>query len=160
MAEGGDMDATINIEDFPVKDGQIDGPGTEVSDDIPAMLSDGEFVMTAKAVKGAGSFKPIATDIQQQFRTLDPTTRELFFGSGIRVLQATHRALCNKHSEPLKRLFMTSKATQSLCQNKLQDSLLSNRRLLIYPEKRLVFKTLTYLAAHLNRLNNILARKV
>jgi hypothetical protein len=56
MAEGGDMDATINIEDFPVKDGQIDGPGTETSDDIPAMLSDGEFVMTAKAVKGAGSF--------------------------------------------------------------------------------------------------------
>jgi hypothetical protein len=56
MAEGGDMDATINIEDFPAKDGQIDGPGTEVSDDIPAMLSDGEFVMTAKAVKGAGSF--------------------------------------------------------------------------------------------------------
>ena len=36
--------------------GQIDGPGTETSDDIPAMLSDGEFVMTAKAVKGAGSF--------------------------------------------------------------------------------------------------------
>jgi hypothetical protein len=56
MAEGGDMDATINIENFPVKDGQIDGPGTETSDDIPAMLSDGEFVMTAKAVKGAGSF--------------------------------------------------------------------------------------------------------
>jgi Sec-independent protein translocase protein TatA len=27
--------------------------------------------------------EPIATDIQQQFRTLDPTTRELFFGSGI-----------------------------------------------------------------------------
>jgi hypothetical protein len=46
----------INIENFPVKDGQIDGPGTETSDDIPAMLSDGEFVMTAKAVKGAGSF--------------------------------------------------------------------------------------------------------
>jgi len=56
MAEGGDMDATINIENFHVKDGQIDGPGTETSDDIPAMLSDGEFVMTAKAVKGAGSF--------------------------------------------------------------------------------------------------------
>jgi hypothetical protein len=56
MAKGGDMDATINIEDFPAKDGQIDGPGTEVSDDIPAMLSDGEFVMTAKAVKGAGAF--------------------------------------------------------------------------------------------------------
>ena len=26
---------------------------------------------------------PVATDVQQQFRTLDPTTRELYFGSGI-----------------------------------------------------------------------------
>lgn len=34
--------------------GQIDGPGTGTSDSIPAMLSDGEFVMTAKAVRGAG----------------------------------------------------------------------------------------------------------
>lgn len=34
--------------------GHISGPGTGTSDSIPAMLSDGEFVMTAKAVKGAG----------------------------------------------------------------------------------------------------------
>ena len=34
--------------------GFITGPGDERSDDIPAMLSDGEFVMTAKAVRGAG----------------------------------------------------------------------------------------------------------
>ena len=34
--------------------GEIVGPGTETSDSIPAMLSDGEFVMNAKAVKGAG----------------------------------------------------------------------------------------------------------
>jgi hypothetical protein len=34
--------------------GESDGPGTGTSDDIPAMLSDGEFVMTAKAVRGAG----------------------------------------------------------------------------------------------------------
>tara|TARA_B100001939_G_scaffold116976_1_gene101433 strand:+ start:880 stop:2499 length:1620 start_codon:yes stop_codon:yes gene_type:complete len=40
---------------FPRRTGQIEGPGTETSDDIPAMLSDGEFVMTAKAVKGAGN---------------------------------------------------------------------------------------------------------
>lgn len=39
---------------FPRRTGQIEGPGTETSDDIPAMLSDGEFVMTAKAVKNAG----------------------------------------------------------------------------------------------------------
>ena len=35
--------------------GEIEGPGTGTSDSIPAMLSDGEFVMTAKAVRGAGS---------------------------------------------------------------------------------------------------------
>ena len=34
--------------------GEIEGPGTGTSDSIPAMLSDGEFVMTAKAVRGAG----------------------------------------------------------------------------------------------------------
>lgn len=39
---------------YPRRNGAISGPGTETSDDIPAMLSDGEFVMTAKAVRGAG----------------------------------------------------------------------------------------------------------
>ena len=39
---------------FPRKNGEIDGPGTGTSDDIPAMLSDGEFVFTAKAVNNAG----------------------------------------------------------------------------------------------------------
>jgi hypothetical protein len=36
--------------------GESAGPGTGTSDDIPAMLSDGEFVMTAKATRGAGAF--------------------------------------------------------------------------------------------------------
>jgi hypothetical protein len=35
--------------------GSINGPGTGTSDSIPAMLSDGEFVMTARAVRGAGN---------------------------------------------------------------------------------------------------------
>jgi hypothetical protein len=39
---------------YPRRTGQISGPGTEKSDSIPAMLSDGEFVMTAAAVRGAG----------------------------------------------------------------------------------------------------------
>ena len=34
--------------------GHIAGAGTSTSDSIPAMLSDGEFVMNAKAVRGAG----------------------------------------------------------------------------------------------------------
>jgi len=40
---------------FPRRDGAISGPGTGTSDDIRAMLSDGEFVMTADAVRGAGN---------------------------------------------------------------------------------------------------------
>jgi hypothetical protein len=44
----------MNRGGYPRKTGQISGPGTETSDDIPAMLSDGEFVITAKAVRGIG----------------------------------------------------------------------------------------------------------
>lgn len=45
----------MNRGGYPRKTGQIAGPGTETSDDIPAMLSDGEFVVTAKAVRGIGN---------------------------------------------------------------------------------------------------------
>jgi hypothetical protein len=48
-AMGGEM------ESFPRRLGAISGPGTETSDAVPAMLSDGEFVMTARAVRGAGN---------------------------------------------------------------------------------------------------------
>ena len=50
MAKGGDATMT----QFPRKTGPINGPGTGTSDDIPAMLSDGEFVFTARAVRNAG----------------------------------------------------------------------------------------------------------
>ena len=47
----------VAVEDFERKNGFIEGPGTETSDDVPAMLSDGEFVMTGSAVRGAGGFQ-------------------------------------------------------------------------------------------------------
>jgi hypothetical protein len=43
------------MQNFPPRIGAISGPGTGTSDDVPAMLSDGEFVMTAQAVRGAGN---------------------------------------------------------------------------------------------------------
>jgi len=46
MMPSGDLDMRPGGE--PV------GPGSGTSDDIPSMLSDGEFVMTSKAVEGAG----------------------------------------------------------------------------------------------------------
>ena len=39
--------------------GGVSGPGTGTSDSIPAYLSNGEFVVTAKAVKNAGGSKPM-----------------------------------------------------------------------------------------------------
>jgi len=45
-ADGGDVHAG---------GGEVDGPGTGTSDSVPARLSDGEFVLTAKAVRGAGN---------------------------------------------------------------------------------------------------------
>jgi len=36
------------------EEGEVEGPGTGTSDSIPALLSDGEFVFTAKAVKHIG----------------------------------------------------------------------------------------------------------
>ena len=48
----GDMTPSGDLDMRP--GGEPVGPGTGTSDDIPAMLSDGEFVMTAAAVEGAG----------------------------------------------------------------------------------------------------------
>jgi len=50
LADGGSVE-------HPRMNGPISGPGTETSDDIPAMLSDGEFVVNAKAVRGIGRLK-------------------------------------------------------------------------------------------------------
>ena len=52
-ANGGD----VALADFERMNGNISGMGTETSDDIPAMLSDGEFVMTGQAVRGAGAYE-------------------------------------------------------------------------------------------------------
>jgi hypothetical protein len=74
MAEGGDP------VDFPRMNGPISGPGTETSDDIPAMLSDGEFVVNAKAVRGIGRLKGAGKTKAEQRR------------EGARMMYALQRA--------------------------------------------------------------------
>jgi len=61
VAGGGEINRQYfsegGIAELDMRDGgESEGPGTGTSDDIPAMLSDGEYVMTAKATKGAGAF--------------------------------------------------------------------------------------------------------
>jgi hypothetical protein len=60
LADGG--------QTFPRKTGQISGPGGPKDDKIPAMLSDGEFVFTAKAVENAGGPKAM----YKMMNRLDP----------------------------------------------------------------------------------------
>ena len=64
-----DMDLTRGGASF--------GPGTGTSDDIPAMLSDGEFVVTANAVKnlGGGNRMLGAKRMYQMMNTLDPNSQ-------------------------------------------------------------------------------------
>jgi len=57
FALGTGVDMVAMMEQDMRPGGPSVGPGTETSDDIPAMLSDGEFVQTAKANKGLGGFK-------------------------------------------------------------------------------------------------------
>ena len=48
------FDKVIDVAQEFAGSGPVEGPGTGVSDDIPARLSDGEFVFTAKAVEEIG----------------------------------------------------------------------------------------------------------
>jgi hypothetical protein len=61
---------------FPRKLGMIDGPGGPKDDKIPAMLSNGEFVFTAKAVDNAGGPRAMYNMMNQ----LDPESSK---GKGI-----------------------------------------------------------------------------
>jgi len=57
-AKGGLMENELDLR----MGGPSIGPGTGTSDDIPAMLSDGEFVMTSAANNGLGGFKVTKTE--------------------------------------------------------------------------------------------------
>ena len=64
------------VENFPRKNGQISGPGTEKSDDIPAMLSDGEFVTNAAALRGIGQMAGAPANDEAEQRRLG--AREMY----------------------------------------------------------------------------------
>ena len=81
MAQGGLMSLSKGGDvDFPRMNGPISGPGTETSDDIPAMLSDGEFVVNAKAVRGIGRLEGAGKSKEAQRR------------EGARMMYALQRA--------------------------------------------------------------------
>ena len=84
-ADGGEMTGGVantgkkiehpngKVKEHPKRIGEIAGKGTGTSDDIPAMLSDGEFVMTAQAVRnaGGGSRKAGAQNMYKLMKNLE-----------------------------------------------------------------------------------------
>ena len=73
-----DSKAGGGISDLDMRlGGASNGPGTGTSDDIPAMLSDGEFVVTAKAVEnlGGGDRMLGAQRMYQMMNKLDPNSQ-------------------------------------------------------------------------------------
>ena len=70
--------ATGGIADLDMRSGGHSiGPGTGTSDDVPAMLSDGEFVVTAKAVEnlGGGDRMEGAKKMYSMMNNLDPNSQ-------------------------------------------------------------------------------------
>ena len=66
------------MSDMDLTNGGVSfGPGTGTSDEIPAMLSDGEFVVTANAVKnlGGGNRMLGAKKMYQMMNQLDPNSQ-------------------------------------------------------------------------------------
>ena len=74
MANGGLM--YLSNGGYPRMNGQISGPGTERSDDIPAMLSDGEFVTNAAALRGIGQMAGAPKNNKEEQRRLG--AREMY----------------------------------------------------------------------------------
>jgi len=71
--------AAGGIADLDMRSGgESMGPGTGTSDDVPAMLSDGEFVVTAKAVEnlGGGDRMMGAKRMYQMMNNLDPNSQK------------------------------------------------------------------------------------
>ena len=58
----------LNATEF-TGSGEVDGPGTGISDSIPARLSDGEFVFTRKATDqiGADKLQKMMDDAEREF---------------------------------------------------------------------------------------------
>lgn len=61
--------------------GYITGPGTGTSDEIPAMLSNGEFVVSAKGVKSAGLslLEEINSGKVKKFAAGGPTSAQMYY---------------------------------------------------------------------------------
>ena len=80
---------------FVRRNGLTEGPGTETSDDIPAMLSDGEFVTNAEANRGIGLMALMNQGAPQQ-TMMDPEQQRLAGARQMYLQQALGQQMAKK----------------------------------------------------------------
>ena len=96
--------------------GPIEGPGSAVSDSIPARLSDGEFVMTAKATDQIGSdtLEELMSVAEQE---ADVEPRQTAQTGGL--AQAEGTAIMDSASEDERRMSIKNRETMKLLDPRL-----------------------------------------
>ena len=80
---------------FVRRNGLTEGPGTETSDDIPAMLSDGEFVTNAEANRGIGAMALLNQGMPQEV-AMDPEQQRLAGARQMYLQQAMGQQLAKQ----------------------------------------------------------------
>ena len=102
-------------------EGEVDGPGTGVSDSIPARLSDGEFVITKKATDqiGADNLQTMMDDAE---RAYDGGLQQMAFGGLTNdpmqnEKQTDYMQGIQNAEEEIKRQMIRSNRTPSVYQN-------------------------------------------
>ena len=94
-------------------EGPVEGPGTGVSDSIPARLSDGEFVMTKKATDQIGADE-LQTIMDEAERAFDGGLQGYVFG-GIAEDDGTEKSLLGtKDEEEIKKQMITANRMPSV----------------------------------------------
>ena len=131
------FDKVIEVASEFAGSGPVEGPGTGVSDSIPARLSDGEFVFTAKAVEEIGADNLMAmmkeaemkADERQGMANGGPLEEERV------VLESTQEPVVQKIEVAKETVDETARPIQDTGEQELSMSLRAN---MLDPSKRYV----------------------
>ena len=107
------LDKVITVASEFSGAGEVDGPGTGVSDSIPARLSDGEFVFTKKATDQIGADQ-LQTMMDDAERAYDGGLQAMAEGGMMEQDEEETTSSLNKTDEEIKKLMMGSNRMPSL----------------------------------------------
>ena len=95
-------------------EGEVEGPGTGVSDSIPARLSDGEFVMTKKATDQIGADK-LQSIMDEAERAYDGGLQKGYaLGATVEEDEDVRSLLGTKDEEEIKKQMITANRMSSV----------------------------------------------